>query len=59
MNESKDWSFSVEEVSVGAYRARGVDEAGRSVEVVRTDPDEALAECRQAAAEMDNQNLSS
>jgi hypothetical protein len=27
-----EWSFSVEEVSAGVYRANGVDSAGRTVE---------------------------
>ena len=47
-----DWTFSVEEVSAGAYRASGIDSAGRTVEVTRTDPDEALEECQQAAADI-------
>ena len=43
------WSFSVEEVSAGVYRAKGVDDAGRTVECSGTDPDSALAECQRAA----------
>jgi hypothetical protein len=31
-----DWSFSLEEVSAGVYRARGIDAAGRSVEKTGT-----------------------
>jgi hypothetical protein len=50
---SAEWSFSVEEVSAGVFRAQGIDAAGRTVEVTRSDPAEALDECRKAAAEMD------
>jgi hypothetical protein len=49
--QSRDeWSFSVEEVSAGVYRARGVDLAGRTVEASGTDPETLLQECRRAAA---------
>ena len=47
-----DWSFSVEEVSAGVYLAKGVDKAGRSVEVTGTDPGAALDECKKSAAEV-------
>ena len=48
------WSFSVEEVSAGVYRARGVDSAGRTVEATGSDPDRLLEECKQAAAKEDD-----
>jgi hypothetical protein len=47
-----DWSFSMEEVSAGVYRVRGVDSSGRNVETSATDPDSALEACKQAAAAM-------
>jgi hypothetical protein len=47
-----DWSFSVEEVSAGVYRATGTDSAGRSVEESGTDPDATLERCKRVAAEL-------
>jgi hypothetical protein len=46
------WSFSVEEVSAGVYRARGVDSTGRPVETTGSDPDRLLEECKQAAVRL-------
>jgi hypothetical protein len=47
-----DWSFSVDEVSAGVYRVKGIDSAGSTVETTGTDPDAALEKCKRAAAEM-------
>lgn len=50
--ELPGWTFDVDEVSAGVYRAVGVDEAGRSVQATGIDPDQLLDECRRAAASM-------
>ena len=47
--ELPGWTFDVDEVSAGVYRAVGVDESGRSVQATGTDPDQLLDECRSAA----------
>jgi hypothetical protein len=47
-----DWTFSVEEVSAGAYRGKGLDSAGRSVESSGTDPDALLEKLKEWAAEI-------
>jgi len=46
------WTFDVDEVSAGVYRAVGVDESGRSVQATGTDPDRLLDECRSAAIDV-------
>lgn len=46
------WSFVVDEVSAGVYRASGVDRLGRSVGTEGTDPDTLLDHCRVLASEM-------
>ena len=51
-NVLQDWSFHVEEVSVGVYLVTGTDRAGRKVEKKGIDPDSLVAECKQDAAEM-------
>ena len=43
------WSFEVDEVSVGVYKVRGTDQAGRHVESTGADPDALLLECKKAA----------
>lgn len=52
MPDVPGWSFTVEEVSAGVYRVRGVDRSGRSVEKTGTEPEEILAELQEAAARM-------
>lgn len=47
--ELPGWTFDVDEVSAGVYRAVGVDGSGRSVQATGTDPDQLLDECRRAA----------
>lgn len=47
------WSFTIEEVSAGVYRVRGVDEAGRSVEATGIDPDALMEECKLSAARIE------
>jgi hypothetical protein len=42
MDDLPEWSFSVDEVSAGVYRAAGLDLAGRSVQTTSTDPEAAL-----------------
>lgn len=49
--ELSGWSFDVEEVSAGVYRAVGRDRSGRSVELKGTDPDVLLVHCKRAAKE--------
>jgi hypothetical protein len=56
--ELPGWRFSVEEVSVGVYRARGVDVSGRSVETTRIDEEAAVEWCRRAAVEILERGLS-
>jgi hypothetical protein len=43
------WSFTVEEVSAGVYRVRGVAQSGRSVETTGTDPNALLVRCQRDA----------
>jgi hypothetical protein len=52
-----DWSFSVDEVSAGVYRASGADASGRMVETTGTDPDMTLEKCKRAAFEIANQSM--
>lgn len=49
------WSFDIDEVSAGVYRARGTDRKGRSIQKTGVDPEVLLADCRRAAAEMDQE----
>ena len=44
------WTFVCEEVSQGAFVARGTDLAGRSVMASGIDGDEVLTDCRRSAA---------
>ena len=53
-SELPDWQFEVDEVSAGVYKVCGKDKSGRNVEVTGTDPDELLAECKESAARMIN-----
>ena len=46
------WSFQIEEMSAGVYKVRGIDEAGRSVELTGTDPYILLEKRKKAAAEI-------
>ena len=48
------WTFKSEEVSMGVYRVRGVDAAGRSVEATGTDPDALLEDCKRSAIRLSN-----
>jgi hypothetical protein len=43
------WTFEVDEISAGAYRVRGTDELGRSVEATGVDPEALLRACAEAA----------
>ncbi len=43
------WTFEVEEVSVGVGRVRGVDRAGRSVQITGSDLEQLLEHCRRTA----------
>lgn len=43
------WTFTIDEVSAGAYRVLAVDSAGRSVEAAGSDPEELLEHCRARA----------
>ena len=51
------WSFAVEEVSAGVYRASAVDHMGRKVEMTGTDPDKLSGECRRAAEEIEQSTI--
>jgi len=50
--ELPDWSFDVDEVSAGVYRAFGHDRLGQNVEATGIDPDTLIEKCRSAAIEM-------
>jgi hypothetical protein len=50
--ELPGWSFDIDEVSAGVYKASGKDRSGRSVEAIGLDPDELLKECKRAAAKI-------
>lgn len=45
-----NWTFEVEERSAGVYLARGRDQSDRTVECSGTDPDRAIADCREMAS---------
>lgn len=51
-DELAGWRFTVTEVSAGAYRGRGVDLEGRSVELTLGDPEEVLRLLRERAQEL-------
>jgi len=46
------WTFHVEEVSAGVYSVTATDRTGRAVEKKGIDPDALIAECRQTAIEI-------
>jgi hypothetical protein len=46
------WYFRVTEISAGAYRAEGIDTAGRRVAAENTDPDRAVDLCVAMASGM-------
>ena len=50
--ELRGWSFSVDEVSAGVYKAVGWDVEGRRVEFVGFDPDALMERCKAAAREI-------
>jgi hypothetical protein len=50
--ELPSWSFTIDEVSAGVYRASGRDRAGRSVEANGHDPSALIEECKRTVLEM-------
>lgn len=50
--ELPGWTFVIEEVSAGVYKALGMDEAGRSVEMSGLDPEAMLEECKKRVVNM-------
>lgn len=50
-----DWEFKVEEVSMGVYKASGIDVDGRQVSCSGVDEEELIPRCREWAAEIDQQ----
>lgn len=50
--ELPGWSFGVDEVSAGVYRAFGRDRLGRNIEITGTDPEVLIEKCRRAALEV-------
>jgi hypothetical protein len=46
------WSFDVDEVSAGVYKAFGEDRAGRNIEETGLDPVVLIEKCRRAALKM-------
>ena len=52
-NKIIGWSFRVDEVSAGVYRACAIDCFGRKVELDGTDPDKLLHECRLAVEKIE------
>lgn len=51
------WTFEIEEVSAGVYKAIGTNLAGHSVKLSDTDYDALLSACRDAAQAMDEKTL--
>lgn len=54
MSEFSRWSFTVEEVSAGVYRARGRGPRGMTVEHSSIDHEEALERAQKYAAELNS-----
>ena len=52
-DELPTWSFEVQEVSAGVYRATGSDEVGHRTVTEGLDPEACLEECRSAARKID------
>ena len=48
------WYFRVQEVSANVYKAQGTDLWNRQVSYVSTNPDEALAKCKEYALRIKN-----
>lgn len=55
--ELPGWTFEVDEISAGVFRAKAVDKFGRSVETVGTDPDGILFDCQQSARKIQNNQI--
>lgn len=51
-SDSPEWSFSIDEISPGVYKAVGSDVKGRRVELTGTDPGVLMARCKAAALEI-------
>ncbi len=51
--DSRNWTFHAEEVSVGAYLVTANNLDGHQVEVTGTDLDEVVSRCKEAARDMD------
>lgn len=56
-NDLLGWTFTVEEVSAGVYRGHGEDRDGPTVELTRTDPDEAMRLLHERAREVIRRGL--
>ncbi len=50
--ELPGWRFDADEISMGIYKATGVDQQGRNVEATGTDPDELIKKCKQSATQI-------
>lgn len=51
-DDLSNWTFRIDEVSAGVYKATATDQQGRKVEMTGLDPDILLEDCRKAAAEI-------
>ena len=51
-DELPNWTFSVEETSVGVYAIKGRDKNGRSIEMHGTNIDELTGRCRNFVLEL-------
>jgi hypothetical protein len=47
--ELPNWTFSIDEISPGVFRVRGVGGDARTTEATGTDPDTLLEDCRRFA----------
>lgn len=50
--ELPGWTFSIEEVSLGAYRLRARDVPGRNIDLMGDDPETLFEEAKQVALRM-------
>jgi hypothetical protein len=47
-----DWTFQVDEISIGVYKAVGLDKYGHRVETEGTNPKLILADCKEMALKL-------
>lgn len=52
IDDLPDWSFDVDEVSMGVYRIRGQNNLGWTIDLTTTSEQDLIGEARQAAQAM-------